>query len=87
MSNTVEMRFVLVHAVSEYDRRQSTRKHYNRYAMAKYLAAVEDVTNAVNCGSTRRDALTSKFNGRLLDVCLKVLKMDRSTREEQRGSL
>ncbi|MGB0108572.1 MAG: hypothetical protein WBP52_08725 [Terriglobales bacterium] len=87
MSNTIEMRFSLVNAVTEYDRKQSTRKHYNRYALAQYLAAVEDVTNAVNCGSTRRDALVSKLNGRLLDVCLKALNMDRSTREEQLGSL
>jgi hypothetical protein len=85
MSDTIEMRFKLLHAVTEYDRKQSTGKGYNRYALANYLAAVEDVTNAVNCGSTRRDALVSRFNGRLLDVCLKSLNMDRSTREEQMG--
>jgi hypothetical protein len=85
MSDTIEMRFTLVHAVTEYDRKQSTRKHYNRYALPQYLMAIDHVTNAVNCGRTRRDALVDKFNGRLLDVCLKALNMDKSTREEQLG--
>jgi hypothetical protein len=80
-------RHQLLHAVTEHDRKQSTRKGYNRYALAHYLAAVENVCNAVNCGSTRRDALVDNFCGRLLDICLKALNMDKSTREEQMGGL
>lgn len=31
---------ILVHAVTEYDRKQEKRKGYNRYALAQYLSAV-----------------------------------------------
>lgn len=82
-SDSERMRFTLSHAVTQYDRKQSTRKGYNPYALPQYLMAVDRVHNAVNCGSTRRDALVENFNGRLLDVCLKALNMEPSTRDEQ----
>jgi hypothetical protein len=85
--DNIEMHYELAHAVTQYDRKQYTRRGYNMYALAQYLEAVDRVYNAVNCGTTRRDALVDNFNGRLLDVCLKALNMDKSTDEEQRGSL
>lgn len=84
---TSEERFKLVHAVTEYDRKQSARKSYNRYALAQYLGAVENASNAINCGTCRREALVDYFNGRLLDVCLKALNLDPSSRQEQMGGL
>jgi hypothetical protein len=83
----MELRYKLINAVTEYDRKQSTRKGYNHYALAQYLMAVENVCNAVNCGTTRREALLDNFNGQLLDVCLKALNMDTSTKAEQMGTL
>jgi len=82
-SMTIEMHQKLVHAVTVYDINQSTKRGYDRNALLLYLQAIDRVTNAVNCGSTRRDALVENFSGRLLEVCLKALNMEPSTREER----
>jgi hypothetical protein len=82
---TAKERYALSSAVTQFDIKQSKRKHYNRYALAQYLAAVENASNAINCGTTRREALIQYFNGRLLDVCLKALNMEPSTKQEQMG--
>jgi hypothetical protein len=80
----MNIHFKLVHAVTEYDRKQSTRKHYNIYALAQYLQAIERVDSEIPAKGLRA-ALTGNFNGRLLDVCLKAVGLPTSTVEEQRG--
>lgn len=78
----------LLHAVTEYDRKQSTKKGYNIYALAHYLMAVDRARDAmVDEGLDLRAALISCFNGRLLDVCLKAVGEPTSTRQEQFGRL
>jgi hypothetical protein len=75
----------LLHAVTEYDRRQSTRKGYNRWALPQYLGAInESIMPDIENGASLRQALVSHLNGRLLDVCLKAVGEPPSTREEQR---
>lgn len=74
----------LSHAVTEYDRKESTKKYYNHYALALYLKAVQDTMAEVNSGTPVRKALTHNFNGRLLNVVLKAVGEAGATKEEQR---
>lgn len=74
----------LTHALTEYDRKQSTRKYYNRYALPQYFGALQSVTEAVDGGQSLRKALTDNFCGRLLDVLLKSVGEPKSTDSEQR---
>jgi hypothetical protein len=62
----------LAHAVTAYDRKQSTRKHYNVYALAIYLGRAEDVAGRIAAGATPRDAITDGFCGPLQTFILKV---------------
>lgn len=65
----------LNHAVTEWDRKQSTRRGYNRYALAQYLAAVDRVCESIKHeGVTIQMALHENFEDRLLDVCLKAVQ-------------
>jgi hypothetical protein len=79
------MRAKLLHAVTEYDRRQALRRSYNRNALALYLGAVSDAMTAVEAGAPVRGALVAHFNGRLLDAVLRAAGEAPSTREEQMG--
>jgi hypothetical protein len=79
--------YKLVHAVTEYDRKQSTRRGYNVYALAQYLAAIERAEEMIEQGASLRFALAANFCGRLLDVVLKSVGETKSVDQEQRGSL
>lgn len=72
----------LVHAVTEYDRKQSTKPGYNIYALAHYIGRVQDVTADVESETPIRKALLKGFTGRLLDVCLKAVGQPKFTKEE-----
>jgi len=76
----------LVHAVTEYDRSQSTRKGYNRYALGMYLQAVQSVMDWVEESPqhTLRQGIVRYFSGRLIDVCLRAVGELPTTREELR---
>lgn len=79
----------LLHAVTQYDIKQSTKKFYNHYALAQYLMAVDRARDAMldNPNMTIRQALITAFNGRLLDVCFKAVGEPTSTKAEQMGRL
>jgi hypothetical protein len=72
----------LVHAVTEYDRKESTKRGYNMYALAMYIGRVNDVEEDVNSGVPLRQALLRGFNGRVLDVCLKAVGEPKFTKDE-----
>ena len=74
----------LVHAVTEYDRKQSTRKGYNMWALPQYLRAIDNVEREIADGMELRPAITHNFCGRLLDVVLKSVGLSQSTDAEQR---
>lgn len=83
-----DIRNKLLHAVTQYDMKESRKKYYNIYALAQYLMAVDRARDAmVDDGLDLRAALISCFNGRLLDVCLKAVGEPTSTRQEQFGRL
>jgi hypothetical protein len=86
-----EERAALLAALEAYDTKQFTnhirnpkKRYYNIHALPLYKEALERASNAINCGTTRREALLESYTGKLLDIMLKVLKMDKSTDAEQR---
>jgi hypothetical protein len=67
------MKQKLVNALTDYDRRQSTRRGYNPHALALYFEALDDVMVAVEQGVDIRKALADSFNDRVLDACLRAI--------------
>ena len=78
------MHFKLAHAVTTYDRRASTRRGYNPYALGIYLGAVERACELM-ATMPARDAVKQCFNDRLLDACLKSIGETACTSEEHRN--
>ena len=78
-------RYKLINAVTAYDRRQSTRKGYNRFALGMYMGSVNRIVEEVNAGESLRVAATHNFCGRLLDVVLRAIDEPVSSRDEQRA--
>ena len=72
----------LVHAVTEYDRRESTKRGYNYYALGQYLIRLEEIEADIADGMPTRTALLRAFNGRLLDHLLKAVGEPKYTRDE-----
>jgi hypothetical protein len=58
--------------VTAYDRKQSTRQHYNVNALGIYLARAEDVAAAIAAGAAPRDAIADGFCGPLQTFILKA---------------
>lgn len=75
----------LLAALTEYDRKQSTKRGYNHYALAHYMAALGRAQDAMREGCSIREALLRCFNDRLLDCCLKAVGEAKYTREEMYG--
>lgn len=72
----------LVHAATEYDRKQSKKRGYNIYALAHYMGRIQDIEKDIAAGRPLRQALLAGFTGRLLDALLKAAGEPRSTKEE-----
>jgi len=77
----------LLHALTEYDRKQSSKRGYNMYALPQYIGRLHDIDADLAQGADLRAALTAAFCGRLLDVCLKAVGLPKSTDGEQRGGV
>lgn len=75
----------LINAVTSYDRKQSTKTGYNRYALGMYLQAVQSVDSDIATGSTLRHAILHNFIGKLADICLVATGQERATKEELRS--
>lgn len=80
--NAQEIRFRLTHALTEYDRKQSKKRFYNPYALGQYLLRLDSVCEDIEQGAEPRQAILAAFNDRLLDVCLRALKLPISTNDE-----
>ena len=72
----------LVHAVTEYDRKQESKRGYNPHALPIYLSAVQSVIDAMDAGKTVRQAILANFSDRLLDACLKAVGEAKATDAE-----
>lgn len=75
----------LIHTVTSYDRKQSTKKGYNHYALGIYFQRIEEICADVAAGADVRKAVTAGFTGRLVDTCLRALNLPITTDAEQRG--
>jgi hypothetical protein len=64
MKPTIKNRLAL--AATAYDRKQSTRRHYNPYALGQYLMRIEEVIDDIDRGTPIDHALAAGFTGRLL---------------------
>ena len=75
----------LIHAVTEFDRRASTRKGRNPHALGIYFQRVDEVCADIDNGADPRAAILAGFSGRVADTCLKALGLPLSTTEEARS--
>lgn len=87
-SQTVHMNYnsLLTAAIMAYDRGESKKPYYNRYAMPQLLKRVTDVVADIERGADVRMAILAGFNGRVLDKALKAVGLPRATPEEKLGS-
>lgn len=64
----------LVHIVTEWDRKQSTKRFYNPHALGLYIQSINNnVIPALDAGKSLKDALEAGFEDRLLDFLKKGL--------------
>ncbi len=76
----------MAHIVTTYDIKESTKRGYNRYAIAMYLGAVQEVCAELeaNPNLETRKVIISHFNGRLCDAILRGLAFNPQTKDELR---
>lgn len=79
------LRFNLVSAVTEYDRKQSTKPSYNMYALPQYLERVSEIMDDIAAGADPRAAITAGFTGTLVSSILRRLKMSGASKGEMSG--
>ena len=80
-----KLRFNLVSAVTDYDRKQSTKASYNMYALPQYLQRVSDIMEDIAAGADPRSAISAGFTGTLVSSILRKLKMSGASMDEIRG--
>ena len=81
----MDTRSKMVHAVTEYDRKQSAKRSYSIYALGHYLTAIDETCRDIaEQHISIRAALASHFTGRLLDVVLKSVGEPKFTEDERR---
>ncbi len=81
------IRAKLLHVLVAYDKRQSKKPSYNRYALSHYCDALAHTMELAAKGHSIRESLCDAFTGRLLDLCLKAVGEPKSTDTEQRGNI
>lgn len=79
------LRFNLVSAVTEYDRKQSTKPSYNMYALPQYLERVSEIMDDIAAGADPRAAISAGFTGTLVSSILRRLKMSGASEGEMSG--
>lgn len=75
----------LMHAVTAYDRRQASKRHYNVYALPQYLQRVDEICRDIAKGAAVRAAICAAMTGPLLSACLKAVGEAPATRDELSG--
>ncbi len=70
-----QLRRSMAHAVTVWDRKQSTKRGYNVYALGQYFTAIEEVCKDLehNPNQLTREAIARQFNDRLRDHILRSL--------------
>ena len=76
-------RVKIFNALTEYDRKQSTKRGYNPYALGHYAKALKSVATDMEHGApSLRVAVLVNFSDRLLDCVLRSVGEAKFTREE-----
>lgn len=83
-----QIRTKLVHAATEYDRKESRKKGYNRYALGQYFMAIDNAAELMaEEGESLRSAIIRSFNGRLCDHLLRATNCQIMTDSECRHGI
>ncbi len=77
----------LVSAVTEFDRKQSTRRGYNPNALGIYLERVFQIESAVDNGQELRSAVIAGFSDRIRDHILRSIGQPVCSLDELRQTL
>jgi len=64
---------ILIHALTQYDIKQSKKASYNRYALAHYFFAIDVVLNEVKGGINIIASIEENFNQPLRSILIKAL--------------
>lgn len=83
----MKYKIALFNAVTEYDRKQSTKRGYNPHALGHYAAALQNVDRYVDAGHDLRSAIITCFLGRLCDKLLKAVDLPLMTNDEAKRGL
>ncbi len=79
---TPQIHIKLLNALTAFDRKEAKKKHYNRYALAQYCAALQSAQVDMDCGATLRESLLVNFIGHLLSALLRAVGEPDFTRDE-----
>ncbi len=86
--NTTELqvfRARLISAFTEYDRRESSKRHYNHNALGIYFARADDICADIAKGAEPRAAICAGLSDRLLNFILRKMNLTAPTNAECRG--
>lgn len=64
----------IVHALTAYDRQQSSRRGSNPHALAMYFQALDEAEEMVSKGKTWEKALNAVYCDRVLTVALEAIQ-------------
>lgn len=64
----------IVHALTAYDRQQSSRRGFNPHALAMYFQALDEAEEMVSKGKTWERALNAVFCDRVLATALRAIQ-------------
>lgn len=76
----------LLHELTEYDRKESTKRGYNRNALGIYMETLQSAMGYIDAGKDVRKVLVGHFCGRLLTKLLKTAGFALDTKADQMGS-
>jgi len=65
----------LIHALTDFDQRQSSKRGYNPHALAIYFERLELIEARVAAGCDLRRAILEGFSDRVQDACLRALDL------------
>ena len=66
----------LLHALTQYDIKESKKKNYNYYALSQYIRALDSVVEEIKSGVDTEVAIISHFNNPLQAKLLKVVILE-----------
>ena len=76
----------LIHILTEYDKKQSRKKDYNRHALGQYVERADLICKDIEAGTSFRSAIIKGFNDRLVDFILRKFDLPTTTTEETNSS-